>query len=138
MLTILWCTQDLPPLVEELLSKKKLDRGLLAAAIRSAIQEARISEQLALQRTLAMDRAEALASERLERDAREAAVSAERNAREAAVTAERAERGKRDKLIDDLTLAREALFYTSQALRQRNIDYLRIKGTVDIRSAMGE
>jgi advillin len=48
------------------------------------------------------------------------------------------ERGKREKLAAELALMREALLNTSNALQKKNLDYLRIKGTVDIRSAMGE
>lgn len=106
MLTIFCCAQDLPPLLQELLSRKKLDRDLLPAAIRAALNEARMSEQLA-----------------------------ERKKKDEAVAAERA---KKDEATAELMAARQALSDTTYDLRQRNIEYLRVKGTVDVRSAMGE
>lgn len=106
VLTIFCCAQDLPPLLQELLSRKKLDRDLLPAAIRAALNEARMSEQLA-----------------------------ERKKKDEAVAAERA---KKDEATAELMAARQALSDTTYDLRQRNIEYLRVKGTVDVRSAMGE
>jgi hypothetical protein len=90
-----------------------------------------MSEQL----TERAKREEAVAAERGKRDE---AVAAERAERAEAVAAERVERARRDQKADELAVVRGALSNTSEVLRQKNIDYLRIKGTVDIRSAMGE
>ena len=111
-------------MLKEVLNKKKLDRALLSVAVQTAIHEARLQEQLA------------------ERARKDEAVAAERANRDEAVAAERA---RMQQIIDEDKAIREELLgvrlnlsSTCEALSKKNLDYLRLKGTVDIRSAMGE
>lgn len=96
-----------------MLSKKKLDRALLSVAVQTVIHEARLQEQLA------------------ERARKDEAVAAERARMQQIIDEDKAIR-------EELLGVRLNLSSTCEALSKKNLDYLRLKGTVDIRSAMGE
>ena len=109
------------------MNKKRLDRDLLSTALLTAI-EVEVAKERA-------KREEAVAAER-------AKTEEERAKREKAVAAERAEakeeRAKREEERAKSDMLQHSLYQTEEALRQKNMEYLRLKGGVDIRSAMGK
>ena len=129
----------------KVLNKKRLDRDLLSTALLTAIEVEVAKERAKREEAVAAERAkreeekakmeEAVAAER-------AKTEEERAKREKAVAAERAEakeeRAKREEERAKSDMLQHSLYQTEEALRQKNMEYLRLKGGVDIRSAMGK
>jgi hypothetical protein len=114
-----------------LLSQKVLDRKLLAEAIK-------LSEELAILRTMLDERQkkdEALAMERQKTDE---ARAMERQRRDEAEAMERQRRDETEALLSELFAVRQSLTEVTMILRKNKLDYLRLRGAVDVRSAMGE